>query len=100
MVVYYFMFAESTNELVNCHSTLGKDDHVENMMTISSQTQTVNSTHPLQYLESVEIEFNNPIYQESVAGDEVSIPDHEYDNPIYGIAMPCKSEEESYNTKS
>lgn len=96
------MLAESNNitelESDDCH----KDDHVGNMITISCQNQTANSLHDhLQYLESIEIEFNNPIYQGNTAAagldymDENSIPDHEFDNPIYSI----ESEEESYTIK-
>ena len=101
-LIIYFMLAESNNitelESDDCH----KDDHVGNMITISCQNQTANSLHDhLQYLESIEIEINNPIYQGNTAAagldymDENSIPDHEFDNPIYSI----ESEEESYTIK-
>lgn len=80
------MLVESRNEPGGCH-TLSKNSHLENMMTISSQKQTVD---PLQYLESIEKEFNNPIYQKNTSTavadymDEDDIPDREFDNPIYG----------------
>ena len=65
IVLLIFMLAESNNitdelESNDCY----KDDHVGNMITISCQNQTANSLHNhLQYLESIEIEFNNPIYE-------------------------------------